>query len=104
MEIHVHPSVVAEISRRVHAQRRAEARAEGLIKGETKGVVVSILELLDVRSIEVPLDARARITSCEDLDVLRLWLRRSVTVTNVADLFEPVGQNCDHGSLADGDC
>ncbi|MEU7139999.1 hypothetical protein ABZ942_11175 [Nocardia sp. NPDC046473] len=56
-------------------------------EGEIKAVVRSILDILDARSIEVPPDAHLRITSCEDQDVLRAWLRRSATVPNAADLF-----------------
>ncbi|MFI6040743.1 hypothetical protein ACIA8C_03850 [Nocardia sp. NPDC051321] len=63
-------------------------RAEGRAEGETSEVVRSILDILDVRSIEVPPDAHLRITSCDDLDKLRSWLRRSATVASAAELFE----------------
>ncbi|CAM4528947.1 hypothetical protein NONI108955_44845 [Nocardia ninae] len=77
----------SETSQRLREEGRTEGLIEGEAKGEAKGVAGSILEILAERSIEVPPDARARITSCKDRDVLRLWLRRSATVTSIADLF-----------------
>ncbi|MFC8661592.1 hypothetical protein [Streptomyces sp. NPDC057199] len=43
--------------------------------------------ILDERGIEVPDDVRARITDCTDLETLRTWLRRSLTVTTAGELF-----------------
>ncbi|MFI7002655.1 hypothetical protein [Nocardia sp. NPDC050175] len=77
----------SETSQRLREEGRTVGLAEGLTKGKTKAVVRSILDILDARSIEVPPDAHLRITSCEDQDVLRAWLRRSATVPNAADLF-----------------
>ena len=52
-------------------------------KGEADAVVM----FLETRGIEVPADVRERITSCTDLDQLRTWVRRSVTVRTAQDLF-----------------
>ncbi|MEV3857883.1 hypothetical protein AB0J38_26590 [Streptomyces sp. NPDC050095] len=60
-----------------------EIRDEGRAQGEAKAV----LRILEKRGVHVTEEARARITSCTDLDVLDLWLDRSVTATEVAELF-----------------
>ncbi|CCK28227.1 hypothetical protein BN159_3848 [Streptomyces davaonensis JCM 4913] len=54
---------------------RAESRAE------------DILLILDTRGVEVPESVRDRITTCTDLDELRVWLTRALTVDSVDDLF-----------------
>lgn len=77
----------SETSQRLREEGRTVGLAEGLAEGETKALARSILDILDVRSIPVPPDAHLRITSCDDQDVLRAWLRRSATATSVADVF-----------------
>lgn len=74
----------SEFVRRYIYQGRAEGRAEGEAKGEAKAV----LAVLAARGIEVPGDARARITECTDLDQLDTWVRRAVTAESVQDLFD----------------
>lgn len=44
--------------------------------------------LLAARGIEVPDDARTRITECTDLDQLDGWVRRAATATSITDLFD----------------
>jgi hypothetical protein len=65
-------------------QGRAEGRAEGRVEGE----VDAVLTVLDARGIDVPDDARARITACTDLDQLKDWVRRAVTATSIDDVFD----------------
>lgn len=65
----------SETSQRLRAEGRAEGRAE------------DVLLILDTRGIEVTEAARERITSCTDLDALRTWLTRAVTVDTADDLF-----------------
>jgi hypothetical protein len=62
-------------------------RSETSQRLRAEGRVEDILMILDERGIEVPDDVRARITDCIDLEVLRTWLRRSLTVTTAGDLF-----------------
>ncbi|MGR8008920.1 hypothetical protein [Streptomyces hypolithicus] len=63
------------------AQRvRSETRAE------------DILLLLAQRGIETSDTDRDRISSCTDLDTLRTWLTRAITVSSTEALFaEPEG-------------
>jgi hypothetical protein len=57
-------------------------------QGKAEGEANSILIVLDARGIEVPADARARITSCTDIDQLHTWVRRAATVDKIEDLFD----------------
>jgi len=45
-------------------------------------------EFLGARGLDVPQDARARITGCTDLDQLTIRVRRAVTATSVHELFD----------------
>jgi hypothetical protein len=58
-------------------------RAEGEAKGEAK----AILRVLARRGIEVPEEARDRISRCTDGKTLDAWLDRSLTATAVDELF-----------------
>lgn len=61
--------------------RQLEAR------GEAHGRAVMVLRILARREIDVPTEARERISECTDLDQLDLWGDRAVTVETVEDLF-----------------
>ncbi|WP_259402573.1 hypothetical protein [Microbispora sp. H10670] len=52
-----------------------------------KGEGDAILNVLEARGLEVPDDVRERIHQCQDLDQLRTWVRRAVTVTSAHELF-----------------
>jgi hypothetical protein len=69
----------SETSQRLRAEGRAEGRAE------------DILLILATRGIEVPESARERITTCADLEVLRMWLARAVSAETSEDLFVEAG-------------
>jgi hypothetical protein len=45
--------------------------------------------VLAARGLRVDEQARARITSCTELEQLHRWLRKSVSVRSVDELFEP---------------
>jgi hypothetical protein len=57
-------------------------------EGEAKGEIKAILTFLAARGLPVSAEARARITSCTDLDRLESWVRRAATVESVEDLFD----------------
>jgi hypothetical protein len=65
-----------------------QGRREGEVTGEVKGEVDALLTVLAARSIEVPDEARDRITGCTDLDQLRTWLSRAATAESISDLFD----------------
>ena len=60
---------------------------EGLAQGRAKSRAEDILRILDKRGISVDDDSRDQIVSCTDLDTLGAWLDRSLTATQVSDLF-----------------
>lgn len=60
-----------------------QGRAEGRAEGEAN----ALLTLLAARGIAVSDDAKARITSCTDLDQLQAWISRAITIDTVDELF-----------------
>jgi len=60
-----------------------ELRAEGRAEGRAE----DILFILGRRGIDVPDEARERITTCDDLDLLRHWLDRALTAAAADELF-----------------
>ncbi len=70
----------SDFVRRYVFQGRAEGRAEG--------EATALLAILDARGIDVPDDARARITGCSDLVQLDTWIRRAATADSIDDLFD----------------
>jgi hypothetical protein len=63
-------------------------KAEGLAEGRAKGWAKAVLRVLAARRIEVPEEARVRISACADLRQLDVWLDRAVVATSVAELFD----------------
>ncbi|WP_342791230.1 hypothetical protein [Streptomyces montanus] len=62
-------------------------RAEGRTEGRVESHAEDILLVLGERGIDVPDEVHARITSCTDLEILRAWLKRSLTAATAEDLF-----------------
>ncbi|MBT2397612.1 hypothetical protein [Streptomyces sp. ISL-100] len=58
-----------------------------VIEGRLEARTEDILLMLTRRGIEIPDNARHRITSCTDLDTLSAWLTRTLTATSAEDLF-----------------
>ncbi|SBT88586.1 hypothetical protein GA0115233_1003108 [Streptomyces sp. DI166] len=71
-------------------------RDEGLAKGR----IEDILLILDTRGVEVTEAARERITSSTDLDELRGWLTRALTVRSADDLFTETDPETEAGPEA----
>ena len=65
----------------------ARGKAEGAAEGAAAGRVAALLAILDTRDVAVSEEARARISACGDTGVLDSWIRRSVTVSTVEELF-----------------
>lgn len=63
------------LSQELRAEGRAEGRAE------------DILFILERRGIDVPDEARERITTCHDLDILHRWLDRALTAASVDEIL-----------------
>ena len=61
---------------------------QGRAEGQAQEEVHAIVEVLDARGFEVSDDLRTRIAQCSDLEQLRQWHRRAVTVEALGDLFD----------------
>jgi hypothetical protein len=46
-----------------------------------------VLEVLDVRGMDVPPDLRARIVACSDIEQLKVWIRRAATADSIDEVF-----------------
>jgi hypothetical protein len=63
---------------------REERRAEGEAR---RRAAEDVLDILEVRGIDVPEAVRERITGCGDPEILRHWHRRAVTAPTAEDVF-----------------
>jgi hypothetical protein len=61
---------------------------EKLVEGLVKGRVESLMTVLAARGVVVTPEASDRITACEDLGQLDLWLRRAVSAESLADVLD----------------
>ncbi|WP_432870355.1 hypothetical protein [Microbispora rosea] len=68
-------------------QGREQGLEQGLEQGRAEGEIEAILTVLDARGLDIPSEARERISRCSDLHLLEKWIRRAVTVTSVDELF-----------------
>ncbi|MEV5953042.1 hypothetical protein AB0M11_04535 [Streptomyces sp. NPDC051987] len=75
------------ISEEIRDEGRAEGRAEGLAQGEARRAAEDVLDILEVRGIDVPEAVRERITGCGDPEILRHWHRRAVTAPTAEGIF-----------------
>lgn len=62
---------------------RKEGREEGRVAGEA----ASVLAVLRFRGIDVPPDRHQQITTCTDLALLEVWLRRALEATHIDDVL-----------------
>ena len=56
-------------------------------EGRVNAYGAAILTVLEQRGINVPADARQRITECGDLETLQTWLARAATALSAAEIF-----------------
>nr|WP_244206893.1 hypothetical protein [Streptomyces swartbergensis] len=64
-----------------------EIRDEGRAEGEARRAAEDVLEVLDVRGIDVPETVRERIVSCDAPETLRRWHRRAVIAPSAEQIF-----------------
>jgi hypothetical protein len=63
-------------------------RAEGQAKGWVEEAARAVLNVLEARNIEVPVEIRQRILACTEIAALQAWQRRAVTAERAADIFD----------------
>lgn len=66
---------------------KAQGQAEGEAKGKADGEAKAVLAVLAARGIDIPDDAKKRITTCTNLEQLDTWIQRAVTIDTAHDLF-----------------
>jgi hypothetical protein len=64
-------------------------QAEGREQGKLEEAARAVLSVLDTRGLELVSDQRDRILASTDLAELERWLRKAVTVSSAAELFDP---------------
>ncbi|MBA2808307.1 hypothetical protein E0500_013070 [Streptomyces sp. KM273126] len=64
-----------------------EIRDEGRAEGETRRAAQDILDVFEVRGIDVPEAVRERITNCDDPETLRHWHRRAIIAPSADEIF-----------------
>lgn len=67
------------------AKGKAEGKAEGILEGEAK----MLFTALHSRNIAIPDEARQRIESCQDSDMFRVWMTRTMAATTIDDVLNP---------------
>jgi len=60
----------------------------GQIEGRATEKAAAVLDFLDARGLAISDAQRERIVSCDDLEILTRWVRRSATITSTDELFE----------------
>jgi len=65
-------------------QGRAEGRIEGLAEGEVR----ALLAVLAARRIDLPDEARARVTACTETKTLAAWIGRAATADRIEDVLD----------------
>jgi hypothetical protein len=65
-----------------------EIQSEFIRRYFCQGEAEALLEVLAARGIDVPDDARARITGCTDINQLLTWVRRAVTADSISGIFD----------------
>jgi hypothetical protein len=69
-----------------------EGQAEGQAEGRAEGQAKLILRLLEHRLLQIGPEARERVMSCTDTEILQQWFDRALTVGSAEELFAE-----DHG-------
>ncbi|MGP3957017.1 hypothetical protein ACTWPT_13530 [Nonomuraea sp. 3N208] len=71
----------------VYSPFAREHFGRGVAEGKAEEAARMVLLVLAARGLEVPEDARARITACTDLARLETWATRAATAKALQDLF-----------------
>ncbi|MFY0562383.1 Rpn family recombination-promoting nuclease/putative transposase [Archangium lansingense] len=64
----------------------------GREEGLTRGRAEDVLRILTARGVQVDQEARQRILSCTDLDVLDRWFDRSLNATTLSEVLDDLAQ------------
>jgi isopropylmalate/homocitrate/citramalate synthase len=68
---------------------KLEGRLEGRLEGQTQGEADAVCTVLQARGLALSEAQRAQIMSCTELETVKHWVRRAVSVNSTDELFEP---------------
>jgi hypothetical protein len=77
----------SDFARKYFAEGKAEGEARGEARGESRGEAKALIAVLDARGLSANEAQRERILACSELAQLERWIRRAVTIADVAELF-----------------
>jgi hypothetical protein len=75
------------LAQEIREQGREEGRQEGRVEGQTQRAAEDVLEVLEVRGLDIPEAVRQRILGCDDPETLRRWHRRAVITPSAEEIF-----------------
>jgi hypothetical protein len=71
----------------IYSPLAKELLAEGKAEGKAEGEADAILTILSARGLEPTTDQRNLISASTDLEQLKTWVRRALTVSSVSELL-----------------
>ena len=87
----IEKSLIPE-TRHLYTTIRDELIAEGMLKGENKGRVKGMAQmlnqLLESRALKLTDELRHRIADCKDESLLQRWFQRAITAKTLTEIFD----------------
>jgi hypothetical protein len=82
------PEAARKLLEAIVETRNREYKSDFARGYEARGEAKAVLAVLATRGIDVPEEARVRISECTDLELLESWVPRAVTAASVDELFD----------------
>ena len=57
-------------------------------KGWAEGRALSVLEILELRGVDMDANTRWHIFKCTDLATLNLWFKRAITASHISEVLD----------------
>jgi hypothetical protein len=73
----------------VFLSRQARGFEEGMAKGRVAGTAEALMQVLVSQGRELTEEQHRRISTCEDVAQLMVWIRRAAMVPPTAEVLEP---------------
>jgi hypothetical protein len=65
-----------------------KGKLEGKLEGQTLGEADAVVTFLETPGLTLTREQRERILACQELDIVKSWVRKAVTVTSIDELFD----------------
>jgi hypothetical protein len=82
------PTQAEVMMRTMEEVLKRQGRRQGKREGRQEELPEAVLECLATRRIEVDEASRQRIESCQDPELLKLWLRRALSASRLSEVLE----------------